>query len=32
MAIPNLVSVLISLPRLRRLHQEFFASRKAGGS
>ena len=31
MAIPNLVSVLISLPLLRRLHQEFFASRKAGG-
>ncbi len=30
MAIPNLVSVLISLPLLRRLHQEFFASRKAG--
>src|ERR687895_639082 len=25
MAIPNLVSVLISLPLLRRLHQEFFA-------
>ena len=31
MAIPNLVSVLISLPLLRRLHQEFFASRKSGG-
>ena len=28
MAIPNLVSVLISLPLLRRLHQEFFTSRK----
>jgi AGCS family alanine or glycine:cation symporter len=31
MAIPNLVSVLISLPLLRRLHQEFFATRKGGG-
>ena len=31
MAIPNLVSVLISLPLLRRLHQEFFASRKTAG-
>jgi AGCS family alanine or glycine:cation symporter len=31
MAIPNLVSVLISLPLLRRLHQEFFKSRKAAG-
>jgi AGCS family alanine or glycine:cation symporter len=31
MAIPNLVSVLISLPLLRRLHQEFFASRKRDG-
>jgi AGCS family alanine or glycine:cation symporter len=30
MAIPNLVSVLISLSLLRRLHQEFFAKRKAG--
>jgi AGCS family alanine or glycine:cation symporter len=30
MAIPNLVSVLISLPLLRRLHQEFFTSRKTG--
>jgi alanine or glycine:cation symporter, AGCS family len=29
MAIPNLVSVLISLPLLRRLHQEYFASRTA---
>ena len=25
MAIPNLVSVLISIPLLRRLHREFFA-------
>jgi AGCS family alanine or glycine:cation symporter len=32
MAIPNLVSVLISLPLLRRLHQEFFASRKRGAA
>jgi AGCS family alanine or glycine:cation symporter len=31
MAIPNLVSVLISLPLLRRLHQEFFTRRKTGG-
>jgi alanine or glycine:cation symporter, AGCS family len=31
MAIPNLVSVLISLPLLRRLHQEFFVSRKTAG-
>ncbi|HZF68724.1 MAG TPA: sodium:alanine symporter family protein [Gemmatirosa sp.] len=30
MAIPNLVSVLISLPLLRQLHGEFFARRKAG--
>ncbi|HJU68013.1 MAG TPA: sodium:alanine symporter family protein [Gemmatimonadaceae bacterium] len=29
MAIPNLVSVLISLPLLRRLHQEFFTQRRA---
>jgi alanine or glycine:cation symporter, AGCS family len=29
MAIPNLVSVLISLPLLRRLHREFFARRTA---
>ena len=28
MAIPNLVSVLISLPLLRKLHQEFFARRE----
>jgi len=31
MAIPNLISVLISLPLLRRLHREFFARRAAGG-
>jgi AGCS family alanine or glycine:cation symporter len=31
MAIPNLVSVLISLPLLRRLHQEFFTGRKTAG-
>lgn len=28
MAIPNLISVLISLPLLRKLHKEFFDSRK----
>src|ERR687896_334048 len=28
MAIPNLVSVLISLPLLRKLHKEFFANRR----
>jgi alanine or glycine:cation symporter, AGCS family len=28
MAIPNLVSVLISLPLLRKLHKEFFAHRR----
>ncbi len=28
MAIPNLVSVLISLPLLRKLHQDFFRSRR----
>jgi AGCS family alanine or glycine:cation symporter len=31
MAIPNLVSVLISLPLLRRLHQEFFTQRRTAG-
>ena len=30
MAIPNLISVLISLPLLRRLHKEFFDARRAG--
>ena len=30
MAIPNLVSVLISLPLLRQLHKEFFSRRPAG--
>src|SRR5687767_3315654 len=30
MAIPNLISVLISIPILRRLHREFFARRAAG--
>jgi AGCS family alanine or glycine:cation symporter len=28
MAIPNLISVLISIPVLRQLHKEFFASRR----
>src|SRR5688572_21258404 len=28
MAIPNLVSILISLPLLRQLHKEFFANRR----
>ncbi|MGH7636813.1 MAG: alanine/glycine:cation symporter family protein [Gemmatimonadaceae bacterium] len=35
MAIPNLISVLISLPLLRKLHKEFFDGRRhteAGGS
>jgi AGCS family alanine or glycine:cation symporter len=32
MAVPNLVSVLISLPLLRKLHQEFFTRRQAGES
>src|SRR5687767_4474280 len=30
MAIPNLISVLISIPVLRQLHREFFAGRAAG--
>ena len=30
MAIPNLVSVLISIPLLRQLHKEFFAARASG--
>jgi AGCS family alanine or glycine:cation symporter len=30
MAIPNLVSVLISLPLLRQLHREFFTRRSSG--
>jgi len=30
MAIPNLISVLISIPILRRLHREFFARKEAG--
>jgi alanine or glycine:cation symporter, AGCS family len=29
MAIPNLISVLISIPLLRRLHKEFFDNRRA---
>ena len=32
MAIPNLISVLISIPVLRQLHREFFAGRAAGRS
>jgi hypothetical protein len=28
MAIPNLISVLISIPILRQLHREFFAQRR----
>ena len=32
MAIPNLISVLISIPILRQLHREFFDRRKAGRS
>ena len=31
MAIPNLISVLISLPLLRRLHKEFFDTRRHTG-
>jgi hypothetical protein len=30
MAIPNLVSVLLSIPLLRRLQREFFAKARAG--
>jgi AGCS family alanine or glycine:cation symporter len=30
MAMPNLVSVLISIPLLRQLQREFFERRKAG--
>ena len=30
MAIPNLISVLISLPLLRALHKEFFSRRHEG--
>ena len=30
MAVPNLVSVLISLPLLRKLHREFFDAKRAG--
>ena len=32
MAIPNLISVLISIPVLRKLHKEFFAQRRAGAA
>jgi AGCS family alanine or glycine:cation symporter len=32
MAIPNLISVLISIPVLRKLHKEFFDRRRATGS
>ena len=30
MAVPNLISVLISIPVLRKLHREFFDARRAG--
>jgi AGCS family alanine or glycine:cation symporter len=32
MAIPNLISVLISIPVLRQLHKEFFAKRRNGAA
>jgi AGCS family alanine or glycine:cation symporter len=32
MAIPNLISVLISIPVLRQLHKEFFARRREGSA
>ena len=32
MAIPNLISVLISIPLLRKLHREFFDASRAGST